>query len=213
MGARPEAGNNHLLVLADRASKYLFAFPPPNKTAEKLAKNLLELLLTFGIPLSLRVEPGTEFTADVIQHLLMWFNMTIDYGSSDHPRAQRAVQRLGSGSMKPSSTFVKTGLGDSLNMCSQHSGSIERHPIHFCQAKPPRFSNYLVVTAVPIWALPHQAPTMRAWKDCITSTVSKRYLRGLQEWGRCCVMKRRRGAFSSWSVRLPGLLVHTSISL
>ena len=43
----------------------IFAYLLPNKTAENVAKKLLELLLTFRIPLSLRSDPGTEFTAEV----------------------------------------------------------------------------------------------------------------------------------------------------
>ena len=95
MGARSEAGNRHLLVIVDRDSKFLFAYPLPNKSAEGVAKKLLELLLTFGIPLSLRSYPGTEFTAEVVQHLCKWLNVAIDYGPTDHPRAQGAVERLG----------------------------------------------------------------------------------------------------------------------
>ena len=95
MGARSEAGNKHLLVIVDRASKFPFAYPLPIKTADNVAKKLLELLLTFGIPLSLRSDPGTEFTAEVVQHLCKWLNVTIDYGSTDHPRAQGAVERFG----------------------------------------------------------------------------------------------------------------------
>ena len=59
MGARSEAGNKHILVIVDRASKFMFAYPLPNKTPENMTKKLLELLLTFGIPLSLRSDPGT----------------------------------------------------------------------------------------------------------------------------------------------------------
>ena len=95
MGARSEAGNKHLFVIVDRASKFLFAYPLPNKTAENVAKKLLELLQTFGIPLSLRSDPGTEFTAEVVQHLCKWLNVTIDYDPTDRPRAQGAVERLG----------------------------------------------------------------------------------------------------------------------
>ena len=69
MGARSEAGNRLLLVVVDRASKFLFAYPLPNKRAEGVARKLLELMLTFGIPLSLRSDPDTEFTAEVVQHL------------------------------------------------------------------------------------------------------------------------------------------------
>ena len=60
----------------DRANKFLFVYPLPDKTAENVAKKLLELLLTFGIPLSLHSDPGTEFTAEVIQHLCKWLNVT-----------------------------------------------------------------------------------------------------------------------------------------
>ena len=95
MGARYEAGNKHLLFIMDRVSKFLFAYPLSNKTAENVAKKLLELLSTFGIPLSLRSDPGTEFTAEVVQHLCKRLNVTIDYGPTDHTRAQGAVERLG----------------------------------------------------------------------------------------------------------------------
>ena len=95
MGARSEGGNKHLLVIVDRVSKFLFDYPLPNKTAENVTKKLLELLLTFGIPLSLRSDPGTEFTAEVVQPLCKWLNVTIDCDSTDHPRAQGAVERLG----------------------------------------------------------------------------------------------------------------------
>ena len=129
MGTRSEAGNNYLLVVVDRANKFLLAYPLPNKTTENVAKKLLELLLTFGIPLSLRSDPGTRrsdpgtrFTADVVQHLCKWLNVTIDYGPSDHPKAQGAVKRLGGGYMKPPWIFAKPGLGDGINMRSQPSG-------------------------------------------------------------------------------------------
>ena len=49
MGARSEAGNKHLLVIVDRASKFLLAYLLPNKTVENVAKKLLELLLTISL--------------------------------------------------------------------------------------------------------------------------------------------------------------------
>ena len=78
MGARSEAGNKHLLVIVDRASKFLFAYPLPNKTAENVAKKLLDLLINYGIPLSLHNDTGAEFIAEVVQHLCKWLNATID---------------------------------------------------------------------------------------------------------------------------------------
>ena len=88
MEARSEAGNKHIPVIVDRASKFLFAYPLPNKTAENVAKKLLELLLNYGkLTLSLRSDQGTEFTAEVVQHLCKWLNATID-------KALRTTQEL-----------------------------------------------------------------------------------------------------------------------
>ena len=95
MGARSNAGNKHLLVIVDRASKFLFAYPLPNKSAENVTKKLFEFMLTLGIPLSLRSDPGTEFAAEVVPHLCKWLNVTIDYDPLDHPKTQGAVERLG----------------------------------------------------------------------------------------------------------------------
>ena len=66
MAARSEARNKYILVV-DRASKFLSAYPLPNKTAENVSKKLLDVLLTFGILLFLLSPPGTEFTAEVVK--------------------------------------------------------------------------------------------------------------------------------------------------
>ena len=39
MGARSEAGNKHLLVIVDRASKFLFVYPLPNKRRRMWPRN------------------------------------------------------------------------------------------------------------------------------------------------------------------------------
>ena len=137
MGARLEAGNKYLLVKVDRASKFMFGYPLPNKTAENVVNKLLEVMSTFQMPLSLRSDPDTEFTGEVVQHFRKWLNVTIDYGPTDHPRAQGAVEWLGGGSMKPSWNFERIGLGDGMNTCSQPSGCIGQHPTHACQTKSP----------------------------------------------------------------------------
>ena len=69
MGTGSEVGNKYLLVVVNRAGKFLFACPLPNKVANNVGKKLLEILLTFEIPLSLRKDPGPKFPADVVQPL------------------------------------------------------------------------------------------------------------------------------------------------
>ena len=66
----------HLLVIMDRASEFMFAYPLPNKTTENVAKKPLKFLLTFWISLSLCGDLGTEFTAEVVHHLCKWLNVT-----------------------------------------------------------------------------------------------------------------------------------------
>ena len=76
--------------------------------------------------------------------------------------------------MKPSDSFAKPGFGDGINMCSKPSGYTQRHPIHGRQAKPPPFSYYSVVAVVPRWVLPHQAPTTRACKHYVITSLLTR---------------------------------------
>ena len=87
MGTRSEAGKKYLLIVVDRANKFLLAYPLPNNVADNVAKKLPGILLTFGTPLSLRSDPGKEFTADVFEHICKWLNVIVDCGSADHSRA------------------------------------------------------------------------------------------------------------------------------
>ena len=70
MGQRTERGNRYLL-----ASKILFGFLFPTKEAMGVAEVVLDVVLTFSLPLSLRSDPSTEFTAEVVKHLYRWLNV------------------------------------------------------------------------------------------------------------------------------------------
>ena len=169
MGARSEAGNKHVLVIVNRASRFLFTYPLPNKTVENVAKKLREVLSTFGIPLSLRSDPGTDFTAEVVKHLCKWLNVTLDYGPTEHPRAQGAVERLGG--------WIHEILVELCKSCPRRRDEYVQPTLWLhrttpdlgCQARPPPSTYYSAETAVPRWTLPHQAPMTRAWMACITS--------------------------------------------
>lgn len=45
-----------------------------------MSRRLLELLLTFGVPLSIRGDAGAEFTAQVVKQLCQWLRVSIYYG-------------------------------------------------------------------------------------------------------------------------------------
>ena len=55
MKVRSERGNQYLLVVVDRASKFLAAFPLPSKDAFGVSSKPLELLLIFVLPFSVPV--------------------------------------------------------------------------------------------------------------------------------------------------------------
>ena len=84
-----------MLVVVDRASRFVFAYPLESKDSVGVARKLLELLLTFGVPLSIRSDAGGEFTAKVVAHLCQWLRVQLDHGPADYPRSQGAVQRMG----------------------------------------------------------------------------------------------------------------------
>ena len=75
MGEKSGTGNEYLLVIVDKASKFLFAYSLPTKADSNVAKKVLNFILTFGVTLSLHRDPGTEFTADVVAHLCQWLNV------------------------------------------------------------------------------------------------------------------------------------------
>lgn len=58
MGETSEAGSKYLLVVEDKASTFLFAYLLPTKEAVGVARKVLELFLTFRMPLSIRSDPG-----------------------------------------------------------------------------------------------------------------------------------------------------------
>ena len=79
----------------DWASRFVFAYPLEPKESVRVARKLLELLLAFGVPLSIRSDGGREFTAKLVAHLCQWLRVNLDHGPADHPRSHGTVERMG----------------------------------------------------------------------------------------------------------------------
>ena len=88
------AGNRYLLIVVDRASRFLLAYPE-YKDSAGVVRHLLEPSLTFGVPLPIRSDAWGEFTAKVVAHLCQWLRVELDQGPADPPRSQGAVERMG----------------------------------------------------------------------------------------------------------------------
>ncbi len=55
-------GNNHVLVLQDYLTKYLFTYPLSNETAEEIGKLLMSrFFANFGLPRELLTDRGSAF--------------------------------------------------------------------------------------------------------------------------------------------------------
>ena len=89
------AGRRYLLVVVDRASRFLFAYPLEFKGSVGVARKLLELMPKLGVPMSTRSDAGGEFTAKVVAHLCQWLNVPLDHDPAVHPRSQGTVERMG----------------------------------------------------------------------------------------------------------------------
>ncbi|CAM9814812.1 unnamed protein product, partial [Sphacelaria rigidula] len=88
-------GNRYLLIIVDRATKFLFASPLAAKLTVPVAKCLLKLFLTFGVPYFSRSDAGGEFTSEVVNHVCQWVKVKLDHGRAEHLRGQGAEERYG----------------------------------------------------------------------------------------------------------------------
>ena len=57
---KSETGNEYLLPVADKASRFLFAYPLPSTGAQGIACLLLDLCLTSGVLSFIRADGGGE---------------------------------------------------------------------------------------------------------------------------------------------------------
>ena len=103
------AENRYILLVVDRANRFVFAYALQSKDSVGVARKLLELLLTFGVPLSIRSDAGGEFTAKVVAHLCQWLRVQLDQGPADHPRSQWGVERMAGGSRRYWRSSVSLG--------------------------------------------------------------------------------------------------------
>jgi IS30 family transposase len=68
--------------------------PLKTKTAQEVAKNLVEIFGIFGAPKILHTDNGREFANQVIKHLLeLWPECKLVHGKPRHSQSQGSVER------------------------------------------------------------------------------------------------------------------------
>ena len=89
------SGNCYLLVLIDHFSKWVVLEPIPNKTAEEVARVILErLILVHGAPTRIHSDKGREFVNQVIKHLPKWLSIDQSTIAGYNPRANGVTERI-----------------------------------------------------------------------------------------------------------------------
>ena len=99
-------GNRYLLVVVHGASTFLFGYLLASTGLLAVSPKLMELMLTVGVPLSIRSDGGGEFTTQVVGHLCRWLNMALNHGPADFVRSQGAAERMGGWLQEVLSTAV-----------------------------------------------------------------------------------------------------------
>ena len=90
----PTAGNRYsLIVVADRATSFLFALPRAVKVTEPLTKCPAKVFLTFVEPCFPESDDGGEFTPKVMNLMCQWMKVELDHGPADHPRNLARLRR------------------------------------------------------------------------------------------------------------------------
>ena len=69
-----EAGNKYLLAIVNHFTRHVMAYPSKDKEAITIASGLYQYFCTFGLKNEIITDPGSEFTAEVTQHLFKWLN-------------------------------------------------------------------------------------------------------------------------------------------
>ncbi|XP_066971895.1 KRAB-A domain-containing protein 2-like [Macrobrachium rosenbergii] len=83
-----------ILVYQDHLTKFVILRALTSKRAAEVAHNLLDIFLLIGAPSILQSDNGTEFTAEVITELkLFWPRLVMVHGKPRHPQSQGSVER------------------------------------------------------------------------------------------------------------------------
>ncbi|MCP4473210.1 MAG: transposase family protein, partial [Gammaproteobacteria bacterium] len=87
-------GNNHVLVLQDYLTKYLFTYPLPNETAEEIGKLLVsQFFANFGLPRELLTDRGSAFISLLFHKLEELYKIKHLFTTSCHPQTDGMVER------------------------------------------------------------------------------------------------------------------------
>ena len=94
MQTQPDGKFKFILNYQDHLTKYVTLRVLTCKRAEAVAAKLLEIFLTFGVPVVLQSDNGREFVNSIIEELKeYWPELHIVHGKPRHSQSQGSVER------------------------------------------------------------------------------------------------------------------------
>ncbi|XP_057374828.1 uncharacterized protein LOC130695755 [Daphnia carinata] len=88
-------GYKYILVLSDYASRFVFAFPMKNQTAQTIASIMVNKVITkYGAPEIVLTDQGTNFLSSLVQEMCKLFKIKQMRTTAYHPQTDGLVERF-----------------------------------------------------------------------------------------------------------------------
>ncbi len=88
-------GNNHILVLSDYASRFVFTIPMKDTSARTVARHFVNKIITkYGAPEHVLTDQGTNFLSKLINEICQLFKIKQLKTTSYHPQTDGLVERF-----------------------------------------------------------------------------------------------------------------------
>ena len=90
---RSRRGNRYILTIVDYATRYPEAIALPSTEAERIAKELIKVLLHVGIPEEILTDQGANFMSTLLQEMYLLLHVRRIRTSPYHPQTDWLVER------------------------------------------------------------------------------------------------------------------------
>ena len=90
---RTKKGNEYILTIMCPTIRYPEAFPLKNISAKNVAKHLIHMFTTYGIPKEIQSDRGSNFTSNLFHQTLPELGISQTLSTAYHPQSQGALER------------------------------------------------------------------------------------------------------------------------
>lgn len=89
-----ENSNRYILTLQDELTRFVQAYPIPDKEAITVAKQLLVFCQHYGVPRRFHSDQGSEFMNNVLKQLIKFLGSKQTFNTAYHPQSNGALERF-----------------------------------------------------------------------------------------------------------------------